>query len=74
MSSLSSAPRRVLGTQWGLVVIYGRVEGRKAEVINPMSYKVEFKVKTANGTKEMRKKIHFWYLLFIWEEITITDP
>ena len=75
LSSLSSAPRRVLGTQCGLAVIHGRVEGRKkAEVINPMSYKVEFKVKTVNGTKEMTKKIHFLYLLFIWGEITITDP
>lgn len=65
LSSLSSAPRRVLGTQCGLAVIHGRVEGRKkAEVINPMSYKVEFKVKTVNGTKEMTKKNTFFVFTF----------
>lgn len=66
LSSLSSAPRRVLGTQCGLVVIHGRMKGgKKAAVINPMSYKVEFKVKSVNGTKEMRKKYIFGiYILY----------
>ena len=31
----------------------------KAKMINPMSYKVEFKVKTVNRTKEMGKKYIF---------------
>lgn len=34
----------------------------KAKMINPMSYEVEFKVKTVNGTKEMGKKYIFLYL------------
>ena len=61
LSSLSSAPRRVLGTQCGLVVIHGRMKGSRIQG------------EICKWNKGDKKKIHFWYLHFIWEEITITS-